>query len=873
MTAVAVTFDGTRVNAADDNTDWGNFDSTGPTPAAEPQNAYQNALAVNKKITSTGSLAGIDYDPGANPLDMVAAANRLWFLKMYVADFGDLAAGEGLDAAIGSGNGDYHNYTMAGTIANLSVYDTYPDQGGYLITSIDPNIAVWRANTTGTPILTAVDYFGGRVRFLNGSAKNENFAIDSIDVGTGLTVSGNNRDFSYSTNSFSVATQDDGPLGLAFNTDGTKFFIVGDQNDTIFEYTVSTGFDLSSTVAYSGNSFSIASEEIFPQTIAFNNDGTKFFITGAQNDTVYEYTVSTGFDLSSTVAYSTNSFSVSTQDNQPRGISFNSNGTKFFIVGAENDTVYEYTVSTGFDLSSTVAYSGNSFSIASEDFAPQSLIFNADGTRFFVLGSQNDNVYEYLLDVGFDLSSAIVYSGTSYSVATQDGAPKALYFNPDGTQFFVTGDTNDTVYEYTLDNVGTPSFASFVATDQDILVNRWGVVTGSGNIIRAIGLLTIDGSTAAEFTDNDSVVIFPDGYHSAGLLGVDVITEDDGNVININSLFIGEGSVQTLAADDTRPDFTIRGTSPLGNVDCSPSIRNFRNVMFINLVDVFDFDIECQLLVQAGCHIRSGIIRTNAVSAIACLQDPTFGSTTGLHDVEFIQTGVGHALEIDTLGGHDLNNITFVDYGADTTNDAAVFVSAPSGTVTITVIGGDIPTFRTAGATVVIINNPVTLIFTVLDQDTTLPIENAAVTALASTGGSEPFEEVVTISQSAGVATVVHTAHGFSTGKKVGIENANENNYNRIKTVTVVDSDSYTYPIDAGTASPATGTILATSIIVDGLTDISGNISDTRSYLSNQPIVGDSRKGSSAPTYKATPFTGTIDSNNGLLITVLMPPD
>ncbi len=46
-------------------------------------------------------------------------------------------------------------------------------------------------------------------------------------------------------------------------------------------------------MAYSGNSFSVASQETSPQALAFNSDGTKFFVVGSANDTIYEYTLST----------------------------------------------------------------------------------------------------------------------------------------------------------------------------------------------------------------------------------------------------------------------------------------------------------------------------------------------------------------------------------------------------------------------------------------------------------------------------------------------------------------------------------------------------------------------------------------------------
>ena len=96
--------------------------------------------------------------------------------------------------------------------------------------------------------------------------------------------------------SFDVSTQDTTPRGLAFNNDGTKMFVVGDNGNDINEYTLSVGFDLTSTVTHVG-SFDISSQETNPQGIAFNTTGTKMFIVGNAGNDIYEYTLSCAFKV------------------------------------------------------------------------------------------------------------------------------------------------------------------------------------------------------------------------------------------------------------------------------------------------------------------------------------------------------------------------------------------------------------------------------------------------------------------------------------------------------------------------------------------------------------------------------------------------
>ena len=278
----------------------------------------------------------------------------------------------------------------------------------------------------------------------------------------------------------------------------------------------------------------------------------------------------------------------------------------------------------------------------------------------------------------------------------------------------------------------TGNFSFFVSEDQNDKTNRWGVVNGQGSAMVARGILTIGGGAATEFSDITTILTFTDGYHSAGKFGVLVNLSNSASVVNVSNTIIGEGRIYT-GITDTRPDFTVTGETG-GTFASSANLRNFRNISYNSFSTITDADIECQLLTQGSADISDTTIRTDAASGVACLQDPTFGSTTDLHDVMFIQSGSGHALELDTATTYSFTNITFDGYGADTTNNAAVFVSAASGTVTININGGDTPTFRTAGATVVI-NNTKTVRVIVEDADTLAAIEGARVLLEAASGG------------------------------------------------------------------------------------------------------------------------------------------
>ena len=110
------------------------------------------------------------------------------------------------------------------------------------------------------------------------------------------------------------------------------------------------------------------------------------------------------------------SFSVSGQDGDVRDVKFNTDGTKMYMLGRANDKVYEYALSTGFDVS-TASYT-DALDISGEDTAANSIEFNTDGSKLFMLGQSEDKVHEYALSTGFDVSTGTLT--TSFDICSQE---------------------------------------------------------------------------------------------------------------------------------------------------------------------------------------------------------------------------------------------------------------------------------------------------------------------------------------------------------------------------------------------------------------------------------------------------------------------
>lgn len=236
--------------------------------------------------------------------------------------------------------------------------------------------------------------------------------------------------------------EDTDPAGVGFKTDGTKMYVSGQGNGNVYQYTLSTAWDIT-TATYDSVSFSTSGQDGAMQSIIFKPDGTKFYIMGFLNKRVYQYSMSTAWDLS-TASYDSVSFLVSGQDSAPIGLFFKSDGTKMYVMGNTNAKVFQYTLSTAWSVS-TASYDSSFLDVYSQTTQPYGIFITPDGTRLFVSSaSTDDKIYQYTLSTAWSISTA------SYDsiVVTIGADPNQISFSDDGASMFVLRYTNDEVRQY-----------------------------------------------------------------------------------------------------------------------------------------------------------------------------------------------------------------------------------------------------------------------------------------------------------------------------------------------------------------------------------------------------------------------------------------
>jgi sugar lactone lactonase YvrE len=275
-----------------------------------------------------------------------------------------------------------------------------------------------------------------------------------------------------------VNSQDTAMADCFFKPDGTKMYTVGQTNDRVYEYTLSTPWrvNTASNVA----AISIAAQETVPTGLFFKPDGTKMYTIGQTNDRVYEYTLSTPWrvNTASNVGVSVATTSGGTSETTPNAVFFKPDGLSYYIIGPAADRVKRYDMTTPWQVN-TAAYYSQSASIAATESSATGLWFHPAGLKLFVVGTTNDQIREYDLATAWDPATiTLVASSSVLSGATPD--PQGMFWKPDGTSVYIVDSTLNAVSEY---QVVAPFVTGNAAAGRANIVTSSGTTNTTANVV------------------------------------------------------------------------------------------------------------------------------------------------------------------------------------------------------------------------------------------------------------------------------------------------------------------------------------------------------------------------------------------------------
>ena len=274
-------------------------------------------------------------------------------------------------------------------------------------------------------------HFGkdGEKMYIMGSTGDD---INEFDLTTAWDVS----TASY-LQSYGIGGYESAPSSLFFKPDGTRFWVIGYTGDDINEFVIDPQM------------VDVNPPQAAPRGLFFKSDGTKMYIVGTTGpDYIHEFDLTTAWDVT-TASYNNNYFEV-TQDDNPNGMFWRDNGEQFWVVGTTNAAIYQYSCSTAWDVS-TASYANKSFTNIGEA-AVQDVFIGNNGSTLYYAGSGSDDVSQVPLTTAWDISTASSSSITSTGNLSRS-APSGLFFKSDGTKMYISSygtNEQELVDEYDL---------------------------------------------------------------------------------------------------------------------------------------------------------------------------------------------------------------------------------------------------------------------------------------------------------------------------------------------------------------------------------------------------------------------------------------
>lgn len=249
--------------------------------------------------------------------------------------------------------------------------------------------------------------------------------------------------------------------GIFVKPDGSTLYAYsfGSGTNTIYQYTLPTAWSLSGA-SYASKSFSPSSQTSAGAAFSLKQDGTKLYVAGSTNETVYQYSLSTAWDIS-TASYDSVSFSTGATARSVVDMFFKEDGTSFYLADKTQYEVVQFDLSTAWDLS-TASDPAKAADISGQSANASGTYIKYDGTKLYVVDLITAAVYQYSLSTAWDASTS---SYDSVSFATGLSQPGGIFFGNSGEKmYFGRQFTGTQIYELSLVPVISNSVATMAGT-------------------------------------------------------------------------------------------------------------------------------------------------------------------------------------------------------------------------------------------------------------------------------------------------------------------------------------------------------------------------------------------------------------------------
>jgi hypothetical protein len=403
-----------------------------------------NAATESLRIGSTGDLttAG-DLVVNGGQVTLTATSTRD---KYRVWTSSDYAIGMQNSVTFGAINNDYAMTFQMSDTANRGFWwgdTTHTVAQGAMALSTDGKLSVahslrlgYGESDTTTP---GIDF----VLDVNGGINATNVDFGNVDIG----VTTGFDSWKYDGNSFSFSAQTTDPGGIFVDSSGNRAYIVAADSSLVYRYSFTTANKID-TLSNTFDDLDISAKDTQLISVFLKPNGLELYVTGLDNSSIYQYTLSTAWLLAS--ATYTRTLSVSAVDTIPVGLFFKSDGTKMYLVGQQNADVYQYNLSTAWNIS-TATYL-QTLSLATSAKTPTAITFSDDGSILYITDSKYDSIVKFTLSTAWDISSAVYTDKLDIGDAggTSLTNPVGIALSETANRLFIICASNNKAFELDL---------------------------------------------------------------------------------------------------------------------------------------------------------------------------------------------------------------------------------------------------------------------------------------------------------------------------------------------------------------------------------------------------------------------------------------
>jgi len=304
----------------------------------------------------------------------------------------------------------------------------------------------------------------------------------------------------------------DNLVGFQFSSDGTKMYTL-QVGVTFLQYDLATPYDYDSKGAPSANyGAQLQTQSSTPGGFKFSPDGTKLYYVGVRLESeISQFNLSTPWDIS-TMSLAATHVVTATHSYSANDIFFAHDGLTYFIIGTNVDRISKHTVTTPWDISSTV--DGDVVSLSAHESAPYSLFMSNDGTKLFTGGTVGLSQWD--MSTPYDITTLVfektITQDAGGSLTTMQYVPSEskIYAHNSGSSTsryaeFTFAEPLDPFTDYKLDTTSvTAGDTPLVAYKKDTKVYfdfGNGYTEASGRVDAVVPAVVADGALNASVTD------------------------------------------------------------------------------------------------------------------------------------------------------------------------------------------------------------------------------------------------------------------------------------------------------------------------------------------------------------------------------------